>query len=186
MLTGSLTSPDFDKQSDVDVHIVLDMQQFADPKLMADFLATYAKNYNTHEYDLRGHSLELYFQDASEKHISPGIYDILSDRWIKAPDGSHIVITPEMLELAEIARSKVQDLIKAWGIVNKEDKSEVSKFLLDTEAYYQMVRKARKDAVVLGGLASVGNQVFRLLRRNGTLEALTNLIDDIQDEIYEA
>jgi hypothetical protein len=185
ILTGSLTSVNYDQNSDVDFHILVDFTQFDDPALMKNFLGAFAGNYNN-RFDLRGRKIELYFQDAAEPHISPGVYDILNDTWIMPPSGQKIVRTKEMFDAAACHKAKVQEFIDGWGNVNKRDKKAVNDFLTVVRNYYEGLRKMRKEGLASEGLASVGNQVFKLLRRNNTLQMITDLLTDIQDEIFEA
>lgn len=185
ILTGSLTSVNYDEGSDVDFHVLVDFSQFPDPDLMRNFLTYFAKNFNG-KFDLRGRDLELYFQDANEPHISPGIYDILNDTWLMPPSGEKIEKTKEMQDAAANHKLRAKAFAKDWAKIDKKNKVDVNRFLSIITHYFEGIRTMRKEGLATGGLASVGNQVFKLLRRNGTLELITKLMHEAQDEIFDA
>lgn len=185
ILTGSLTSINYDQWSDVDLHILVDFSEFGDPQLMKNFFTFFAKDFNGN-YDLRGRNIELYFQDKDEPHVSPGIYDILKDKWIMPPNGKKIVRTSEMTQAADSKLNYILGLKAEWEEINRSDKDAVRKFQTKITNYFEALRKMRKDGISTTGLDSVGNQVFKLLRRNGGLEVLSKLMLDVQNTIFEA
>lgn len=61
---GSLTGPNYDKHSDVDLHFVFDFDKYEDlnpQEILQDFLYIFSKReFNTKEYDLLGYPIEIY------------------------------------------------------------------------------------------------------------------------------
>lgn len=173
VITGSLLGPNFDDKSDLDFHIGIDFSNAMHyGKAFKDFLALYAKDFNSNKYKIHDRDLELYFQDSDENHVAPGIYDIVNDHWIKPPSHKKIVITDEEKLTASEYLEKVKDLCSTEA----KDKS-----LLDSaQELYSSIKSMRKMGMLESGEESFGNQVFKLLRRNGALDKLTKLMHDIR------
>lgn len=184
ILTGSLVDVNFDKNSDVDFHVLVDFNKFDDPTLVQNFLQSFAKNYNN-RFNLRGRNLELYFQDSREPHISPGVYDVVNNDWIIPPEGVKIVRTPQMLLAADSIKKRIDRFVKEYEEADKSDKDIVVAHLAKLQGFFSSLRDMRKRALSAGGLGSFGNQVFKLLRRNGAFDSLTKLITRAKDDFFE-
>ena len=83
-------------------------------------------------------------------------------------------------------KSRVVQFQNRWKKVDKEDKQAVKNFLSMLNNYFDGIRAMRKEGIANDGLASVGNQVFKMLRRNSTFDMLSKLIIEVQDQIFEA
>ena len=59
---GSLTGPNWDDTSDVDLHFLIDFKKY-DEEFLEPFLDYYRKNFNENEFTILDHSLEIFFQD---------------------------------------------------------------------------------------------------------------------------
>jgi len=185
VLTGSLCGPNWDKDSDVDLHVGVDFSQVAhEAELFKTYLGLYARQFNLRGYDLAGRDLELYFQDVAEEHRAPGVYDLVADAWIQVPTGVKIDITDEMKKAAAAYLKKIEEFEAEF---KEQDPygSEAKLFLDKVRAFWQGVGMLRKMGLEAGGRASFGNQVFKQLRRNKGLEKVTNLLRDVQDRVYE-
>lgn len=186
VLVGSLTGPNYDDMSDFDVHFIYDPEKCVeetDKHLLKEFLAFFMKNFNQKDYDLLGYHLEIYFQTVDEINESPGIYDIEANRWIKNPDC--IVVEPDknVLTASEKYKKQIDDLdadYRAGKYTNKDA------FLQNLKDFYQSIRDFRKLGMSSpDGMYSFENLVFKLLRRNGAMEKLVELMRLVKDDIYE-
>ena len=182
VLTGSLSGPNWDDQSDVDLHVGVDFNQYLEPEIQKRFLALFARDFNNNKFDLLGRSLELYFQDAHESHNSPGVYDVENDHWTQIPDGVRIEVTAEVTRAAEKYMHEVEALRTEY---EEFPKVGAEKFLLKLQEYFEDIRRMRKEGLETEGRASFGNQLFKQLRRNGTLTNLTDLMRQVRDDVYE-
>jgi len=164
------------------LHIGVDFSSFDDPGLMRKYLTLLGNEFNRQDYKLLGRDIEVYFQDVTEPHDTPGIYDIENGHWLKVPDGIKIEITEQATKAAESYRIEVADLVANYEYTPKTEASyELEKLL----AYWKNIRLMRKAGLEAEGRASFGNLVFKLLRRNGTLETLVDLIRKVRDDVYE-
>ena len=89
-LTGSLASFNWSDYSDVDLHILLDFNQFENPDLITDLVRNAASNWNNkHDIKIKGYEVEMYGQDANEPHHSLGVFSLQNNRF----KDSHGVLT---------------------------------------------------------------------------------------------
>jgi len=182
VLTGSLCGASWDEQSDVDLHIGVNFGEYSEPSLAKQFLAYFARSFNREDFDLLKHPIELYFQDANEEHDAPGVYDIENDSWLKVPEDVKIEITDDVEAAAAQYKEKAEKLTKAYEVLPKE---YVGNFLKELQAYWDSIRAVRKEGLAASGRASFGNQLFKRLRRNGTLGILRALMHQVKDDVYE-
>ena len=182
VLTGSLCGPNWDEQSDIDLHIGVSFAEYDDPDLMTRFLKLVARDFNHEGYSLLDRSIEVYFQNDSEPHDSPGVYDIIGNHWAQVPDGVKIEVTEEALEAAGSYLVKVMDLEARY---NRMDKREIRGFLATILTFWKSILNMRKKSMKELGRGGMGNIVFKQLRRNGALEKLADLIRSVRDDVYE-
>ena len=185
VVTGSLTGSDYDEQSDIDLHFLISKaEQGYDVALLTGFLKYYSRSFNQQEFDLVSHKVEIYFQDSSEPHESPGVYDLMQDRWMQVPtigDGekpSEIIIDKYVQKIGK----KISELEKEFGITSKE---ALEIFYEKVLKYKDHLRAMRGEGLSVEGINSIQNLVFKRLRRNGMLQRLSDLDHQTQDDIYE-
>jgi len=180
-LTGSLAGRNWDAESDLDLHFVIDVARFPDPDLVKRYLALYARTWNGQGYELAGHPVEAYFQDVREPHTSPGVYDIRGDMWLKSPDAA--VATSGSVGLAAAAlAARVIHLERKYQRVSKGGAKD---FLAVCLAQWHFVRLMRKEALTgPDGYQGFGNQVFKALRRNGAIQRLLDLVHQVKQDLY--
>ena len=94
VLTGSIANYNWHKNSDIDLHIVLDFKNLGgDEEVISELLRIKSKNWNEKtNIKLFGHDVELYFQDVDDKHSSQGIYSLINDDWVNKPMKKMIII----------------------------------------------------------------------------------------------
>jgi len=187
VLTGSETGGDYDDHSDLDLHFLVDFDKH--PKMMASFLAAHAKVYNNRGMRLRGRPVEVYFQSASEPHLSPGVYDLVKGTWLKAPSEEEQTRSAPSHGAKELARMYLEQasLLKAELDVSAPGDKDAARGAL-TRATEMMagIKAMRSAGLHSGGLRSDGNTTFRLLRRNGAFEKLNAVVKVARDRLLDA
>ena len=164
ILTGSIANYNWHKDSDVDLHLVVDLEDAKErcPEFTDDFFTDKKSLWNEHhEIEIYGHPVELYVQDAKEAHHSTGVYSIEKDEWINEPEHK-----PPHYE-AEDVRIKANQYKKEIDrlIATEGDKEDVDKLK-------EKLRKYRKAGLDKIGEFSTENLVFKELRNSGHLEKL--------------
>jgi len=178
-LTGSLANYNWTDFSDFDLHIVLDFKQIDEnPGLVRAFFRTKAKIWNiSHDIKIKGHDVEIYVQDLAEPHTSTGVFSLMLNRWVKKP----IKMRPEIDE------NDVRK--KAEYISDLVDEIESLFYREEFDMAYEMakkvrekIRKFRKCGLRREGEYSSENLAFKLMRRNGYLRKLADLITNSYDK----
>jgi hypothetical protein len=187
ILTGSLCSFEYDEYSDVDFHIGYDEHMFplSNRELIKKTLSLYCQKWNTNKYTLHNRSLELYFQDADEEHITPGIYDIQHNHWIKAPVGLEVKINGNIAVVADEYKNNIQTMIDTYNTVADKTREFITDTRNNAIIYWQSIRNMRKESIKVDGLYGTGNLVFRQMRRNNALNLLVNFLKQLKQDYID-
>ena len=192
ILCGSMTGPDWDDQSDIDLHIIynplatLGVKSNKDNEkmisLLVEFLNEFKFGFNNAEYEISDHPIELYFQSEDAQLNTPGIYDLREGKWIKEPDMSHVEVTDEHRKIAKSWGAKIKSIVNSWkeGAHSAEETLKTVEDRLDELKKWRQEGQASKE-----GLKSLPNIVFKMLRRNGMLKKLITLKEDLKRWIYD-
>lgn len=187
VITGSMTGFDYKETSDIDLHIGYNPSDFDEPGLAKAMFRYYQKTFNAEPYDLRGHPIELYFQDVNEEHISPGVYDLVADDWIEYPSDSPNVNAEAVDEFYNGMVALIDDCVISYE--QQKDKMTMQdrkRFLSDTKILRNFIRHKRSEGLHSpAGIYSVQNLGFKQLRDHLDLQRLSDLIHQVQDDVYE-
>ena len=171
-LTGSLANFNWSKFSDVDLHLVLDFSEIADNEEFARDYFMAKKNLwnNAHDVDIFGYPVEVYVEDKDEPHTASGLYSILNDKWITVPQQQKIVIDKDDISSkAEGYLSTIPQLEKMF------EKGEYKELIDKIDQIKERIRDMRSSGLEKGGLYSVENLAFKVLRRSDFVEQLNTL-----------
>jgi hypothetical protein len=185
VLTGSLSNYNWSEFSDVDLHIMVDMDENGKSKkinndtyhhLVKEFLDAKKNIWNEkHDIKIKGYDVELYVQDIDEKHVSSGVYSVLNNKWIIEPQKTKEFIDDrKIIEKGEEYMKLIDRLI---------EKSKTNLDLSDQiESLKAKIKRFRQSGLEQGGEYSYENLTFKLLRRNGYIHKLLTLKTDITDK----
>lgn len=175
LFLGSLTSYNWDKKySDIDLHLV-----FSDEGLDETEKEFYSRYFDAkrrvlgdkHDISIYGYDVEGYFQFNDETQVSNGIYSVLNDEWLKKPSKQNPKLDKEeILKKYRQLESKIDSLIDD-GDVQGLDK---------IKDQIKTIRK--KSLATKEGEFSVGNLVFKLMRRSGLIEKLMSSTVKLKDK----
>jgi hypothetical protein len=176
-LTGSLANFNWSDFSDIDLHIVVDFLSLnQDPEFTKQYFDAKKNLWNqTHNISIKGFDVEVYVQDKNEKHSSSGVYSVLDNKWLVKPE----------FENPEIDKMTVQKKAEMFSniITNLEAKANQGKDVTkQIDALKTKLGRFRQAGLDREGEYSNENLVFKLLRRNGSIEKLVNIKTNIQDK----
>jgi predicted nucleotidyltransferase len=185
VLTGSLANYNWSKFSDVDLHILVDMDENGKSKkinnvayhdLVKEFLDAKKNVWNkTHNIRIKGYDVELYVQDVDEKHVSSGVFSILNNKWIIEPQKTKEFIDDrKIIEKGEEFMKSIDRLVSA----SKSGKDVTS----EIDSLKDKIKKFRQSGLEKGGEYSYENLTFKLLRRNGYIEKIIRIKTDMIDK----
>jgi len=172
ILTGSMANYNYNEESDLDIHITLDFNQISENKeFVGDFLKLKKQLWtNKLPIQVKGHDVEMYFQDFQEPHHSSGTYSLVKDDWIRKPTKKIINVDSANVQL------KSADIMNA--IDDLEDNKSEEDFLNRHEILKNKIKKYRQSGLDTGGEFSTENLVFKILRNTGYLEKMMELKND--------
>lgn len=185
VLTGSLANYNWSKYSDIDLHILIDMNEFTfnDSKTEESIKNIIQKFFmskknlwnNNHSINIKNFDVEIYVEDINEKHVSSGVYSILNNDWIIKPQKRKESIDEQLiLDKANEYIEMIDDLINS-----KENTEDILKKIKEIK---NKIKKFRKSGLEKGGEYSYENLTFKLLRRNGYINKLIKLKKDLLDK----
>lgn len=171
--TGSMANFNFNKDSDIDLHIIVKFSDYdINIELLQDYFNAKKTIFNAnHDITIYGHPVELYVEDASKPTESGGKYSLKFDKWIKKPEQ----ITKEVKDVKD--SPKYKDLVlQIDNILSSEYNAEEANDLLDN--LYSM----RKEGLSTSGELSEENLIFKKLRSNGFIQKLRDYITKNYDK----
>lgn len=180
IMTGSLANYNWSKFSDIDLHIVVDFEQFNDEeKPLYEELFTLKKTvYNDkHNFTIHNYDVELYVQDENESHFSSGVYSILYDEWDNQPKKEDVSIDKKLIRLKSQQWMNIID-----GIIENSKDEDIDTVKELVKKYKDKLKKYRTCGLQKGGEYSDENLVFKVLRRNGYIEKLYNFQNKFIDK----
>jgi predicted nucleotidyltransferase len=186
VLTGSLANFNYNKYSDLDIHIIIDFEKInSDASLVKDMLDGKRFVWNLrHNIFLKGHEVEVYFEDKDEPHISSGIYSILKNSWIKKPvhappgdiDMQQLVVKTDFYTNLV---NRMHDLLQ-----QSSDKQDFKLIHNKAKRLKDKIIKIRKEALQQKGEFALENLLFKKLRNNNVIEKIINIINLSYDKFF--
>jgi len=179
-LTGSLATYNWSKFSDVDLHLVVDFSKVdEDIDLVKDYFNSKKTVWNLkHEIYIYDFEVEIYVENTGDGHTAQGIYSVLSEEWVKKPAIEDSEIQEE--EVKKKAAS-VMSQIEYVEDVSTDDPAEAEKLAERIKEKIRKMRQAGLDSKK--GIYSVKNVAFKVLRRNGYLQRLSNVKTQSYDRV---
>ena len=159
-VSGSNASFNYTPVSDIDLHLIADVNGPCEVNIKEMFLAKKSAFNDQHDISIFGHSVEVYVQNSDEKHISNGIYSVYDDNWIKFP--KKITAQPDI--------SNIED--KFEYLHNEIDQAVDSGDRETIERLKKKIKTMRQSGLDKDGEYGVDNLAFKLLRNVGDIGKL--------------
>lgn len=172
-VVGSNASYNYTEHSDLDVHIISNLELVGSPTEIVQALYNSERsNFNrTHNIKIKGIDVELYVEDVNSSVTSNGIYSVIDDIWIKEPQ----IIKERSVK---IDKKELHDLVNSVKSVLADGDSD------DIKDCINMLYLMRKDSIATDGEYGVGNLLFKEIRNRGLLSALKDKYNEmISDEL---
>lgn len=169
ILTGSLANFNYNEYSDLDVHVILNFNQISENKdFVGDFFKLKKQLWSEKlPIQVKGHDVEIYFQDINEPHRSSGTYSLMKDMWIRKPTKKIINIDMANVQL------KSADIMNTIDDLEKD--GNVEDFIKKHEVLKNKIKKYRQTGLDASGEYSTENLVFKILRNSGYLEKMVDM-----------
>lgn len=170
-ISGSNAAYSYTPNSDLDLHILVDMNKLSNDEIYKELFNAKKTIYNdSHDVKIHGVPVELYVQDTNEPVKSLGEYSILDDKWLRLP-------TKRRANLDQAAtKLKYQKLEKLINRAIKSDSlSKISEVL-------KTIKRYRQAGLDKGGEFGPENLAFKVLRSQGLITKLYALRDKLHSE----
>ena len=169
-LVGSNASFNYTDKSDIDLHIIANLDDVCEDTCLLLILYNYVKaSFNKrHDISIKGLPVEVYIQDVNSNSVSNGIYSLQEDEWIKFP---------EQLPEYETDTTKLvglQDLLRIYNTLDRTNIEQI-KSLID---YAYIIRQKG----LVEGEFSDGNLSFKEFRNLGYLDELKDLVAELRSK----
>ena len=174
ILVGGNANYNYTPQSDIDLHILVDVDAIPNcPDFIDDYLKDKKQLWSlTHDIKIHGHDVEIYAQDMNDGFTKDqGVFSLTDNNWIAEPVNQEINLdNPHILKKVQEYIEKIDSLIAS----NAEEES------------FQKLKDKFKDMrstdIKKHGEFSQGNLIFKELRNLGYLDKMNNYIKTKQDE----
>lgn len=174
LLLGGNAGYNYTKYSDLDLHVVIDMDKAPDcPDLLSDYFKDKKQLWSlTHDIKIYGHSVEPYIEEVGKKRRkNQGVYSIKNNKWIMMPGKFVGSVDKDLLN------AKVSDMInKINNVIKHSDNVSVLENLL------KKIRNMRNAGLNKSGEFAFENLVFKELRNKGYIDKLADHIIKLQDK----
>jgi predicted nucleotidyltransferase len=181
IMIGSIANYNWSKYSDIDLHIVVNYNQFNQNSedLYVEFFDLKKIVFNQkHNISLYGYDVECFVQDEKTEAFSSGVYSILYDMWANKPKETNLKsIDFELLKERANQWMRIID-----GVVDNIDDENPDEIKNIVKKYKEKLKKFRSCGLEKNGEMSFENLVFKLLRRSGYIEKLYNVPTEIIDK----
>lgn len=160
-LVGSNAAYNYNKDSDIDIHIIVDMEDVNVNPYLLRLLYDYIKSSFNDKYEImvKGHEVELYLEDIKTTAVTNGVYSIKQDKWIKVPTK------------VEVKKYEVEDTPLYNEIYKKF--SELSDE--QAEQFLDDLYILRKESLISEGEFGLGNLIFKEFRNKGYIQELKDM-----------
>ena len=191
-LTGSLANYNWSKYSDIDLHIIVDFSKInEDTGLVKAFFDEVRMRWNDqHRILIHGFEVEIYVEDVGEEHKSSGIYSLGADSWTAGEDAADWLIKPELGDSQidfDTAEKKAQDYTDRAECIEKEvigKRKDYEQAIRCVDRIKEKIRDMRKAGLESEEAEfSAENIAFKMLRRDGVLDRLSQLKREAYDQM---
>ena len=167
-LSGSNAAYTYTPNSDIDLHLVVDIPDDAVYRELFD-AKKYAYN-NQHNIRIGGYDVELYVQDVDQPHVTQGEYSLLNNDWIQVPRRQRADVVDQN------TRSKYQDLKQRIKDAIKSGDHETLAGLMSK------IKQLRQSGLDQHGEFGPENLAFKMLRTQGYIQRLVDARNAAKDQ----
>jgi hypothetical protein len=186
---GSLCNYNWsEKYSDFDLHIIIDFNDVNEDYELVEKLCDYAKKMwnSQHDIKIKGYDVEIAIQDENDLSEAlkttrmGGVYSLLNNKWIKKP--TKVEFEPD----EDLIKEKSKTLMMKIDDIEESDNIDYDDLKEKIDSVWKKIKDFRKSGLESeSGEFSIGNLVFKLLRRNGYISKIMEMKKDSYDKQFK-
>ena len=190
ILCGSLCNYNWsEKYSDYDLHITINFKDVDEDYELVEKLCDYAKKIwnSQHDIKIKGYEVEVCIQDDDilydeiKEGKMGGVYSLMKNKWIKKPEKIDFKPNENMI------KEKSKTIIMEVDDIEEESKSkDFDDLEPKIKKVWKKIKSYRQSGLDSeGGEFSLGNLVFKMLRRNGYIAKIMVLKRELYDKQFK-
>ena len=190
ILCGSLCNYNWsEKYSDYDLHITINFKDVDEDYDLVEKLCDYAKKIWNQQHDIKvkGYEVEVCIQDDNimrgelKTGRMGGVYSLLLDKWVKKP------VKVDFKPNERMIKEKSKNIIMAIDDIDEDSKSkEFDQLEPQIKKTWKKIKSYRQSGLDSeSGEFSLGNLVFKLLRRNGYIQKIMDMKRKLYDKQFK-
>jgi hypothetical protein len=174
VIIGGNANYNYTKQSDVDLHLIVDKSLIQCRGLLDEYLQSKKELWaKTHNITIKGHPVELYAQDKRDSFKQgQGVYSLVSNKWLQKPTRVRINTNDKTV------KAKVQDLTHQIDSLITSKSDDLDSF----KRIKNKIKGMRSAGITKGGETSPENLAFKELRNRGVLDRMNRYMLDLHDK----
>lgn len=180
IITGSIASYNWHKNSDIDLHIMYDFKKInEDVSLVKRMFDQTRINWNKkHNIFIGDKEVEIYFQDTAESHEANGIWSLQLEKWLAEP----VRVNPDIdMRASEKKATAIAESIEhLFDMYRKKEYKDVYEY---AGKIREKIARMRKSGLEGEGIYSPENLAFKMLRNSGMLEKLSTIKIEAYDKM---
>ena len=170
-ISGSNAAYSYTKHSDLDLHILVNINDLPNNEIYREFFDAKKSLYNdSHNITIHGVPVELYVQDAAQPSVTLGEYSLMHDKWLKIP-------TKRRANFDQTATR-----LKYEKLLDIVERALHSKNLTKIQKVLKKIKQYRQAGLDKGGEFGPENLAFKALRSQGHITKLYDLRDKLHSE----
>ena len=170
-ISGSNAAYSYTPNSDLDLHIIVDMNKLSNDDVYKELFAAKKTTYNDeHEIKVHGVPVELYVQDSNQVHHSLGEYSLVHDDWIRIPKKQRANFNQQATKLKY---EKLGHLIELTLKSNSLDK---------VKSVINILKRYRQTGLDQHGEFGPENLAYKALRKLGYVKKLYDYKNKLHSE----
>lgn len=179
IVTGSSANYNWSSYSDIDLHLVVDFDKIDERHdFIKEFMDAKKNIWNDmHDtLEVGGFNVELYVQDVNDTVEATGIYSLYKNKWLRKPDRS-VFLSKDVDDddVRKRAAHFMTDIDELEDGIEGADSSTIEDIYKRIGSLYDSIKTLRKADLEKDGEFSLGDKVYKVLRRSGYLERLIDL-----------
>jgi hypothetical protein len=190
VLCGSLANYNWsEKYSDFDLHIIIDYMEVDENYDLVESLCDFAKKVwnKLHEIKISKYEVEVAIQNLSDLKNDMkigkmgGVFSLMDNKWLKKPEKKNF--EPDEQQI----REKAENIMFAIDDLEQQVEEDKWKYFEEKiDKIWKKIKNYRKSGLESeDGEFSIGNLVFKLLRRNGYIEKVMKIKRYAYDKQFE-
>lgn len=190
ILCGSLCNFNWsEKYSDYDLHITINFREVDEDYELVEKLCDYAKKVWNQQHDIKisGYEVEVCIQDNQIMRDElgtgkmGGVFSLLENKWIKKPLKTDFKPNERMIK--EKSKTIIMDIDDIELESKDQSFEELEPKILKV---WKKIKSSRQSGLESqSGEFSLGNLVFKLLRRNGYIKKIMDLKRKLYDKQFK-